>query len=362
MSDPGRHPPGRIPPYEPIAWTERGVRILDQTLLPGEERYVVISSIDEMIEAIQSLRVRGAPLIGVSAAMGLAAAAGAAATRETLDRDWLDTAIDRLGAARPTAVNLRWALERMQTACDEAFAGELEGRAVASALRTEAQRVWDIEAGMCRYLGEFGAQLLEPGFTVLTHCNTGRLATGGLGTALAAIYVACEEQDKGIDVVATETRPLRQGARLTAWELVRAGIPVRVIADSAAGSFMAAAEIDVVITGADRIARNGDVANKIGTYNLAVLARAHGIPFYVSAPRSTIDATMASGDEIPIELRGAGELEAAPGAAVVNPAFDVTPAELVTAIVTDAGIVEPPFEQHLAGVLAQVTPDERRGG
>ncbi len=347
----------RTTAIEPIAWSETGVRILDQTLLPGEERYLEISAVDEMVEAIQSLRVRGAPLIGVSAAMGLAAAASGSAQRGMLDRDWLDAAIERLEASRPTAVNLRWALERMRAAGDEAFASEREGRAVADALRTEAQRVWDIEAGMCRYLGEFGAQLLEPGFTVLTHCNTGRLATGGLGTALAAIYVASLEQDMGIDVVATETRPLRQGARLTAWELVRAGIPVRVVADSAAASLMAAAEIDVVITGADRIARNGDVANKIGTYSLAVLARAHGIPFYVSAPRSTIDSSLSSGDEIPIEMRGANELEVAPGAEVVNPAFDVTPADLVTAIVTDGGIVEPPFEEGLTQVLEQVTPE-----
>jgi methylthioribose-1-phosphate isomerase len=359
VSDPRRHASEGNAPYEPVAWTEQGVRILDQTVLPNEERYIVISSIDGMVEAIQALRVRGAPLIGVSAAMGLAAAAGEAADRATLDRAWLDGAMARLLASRPTAVNLRWALERMGAAVQEAFARDLDGRAVAEALRTEAQRVWDIEAGMCRYLGEFGAQLLEPGFTVLTHCNTGRLATGGLGTALAAIYVASEEQHKGIDVVVTETRPLRQGARLTAWELVRAGIPVRVIADSAAGSLMAAAEIDVVITGADRIARNGDTANKIGTYNLAVLASAHGIPFYVSAPRSTIDSTMASGDTIPIELRSAGELDAAPGAEVVNPAFDVTPAELVSAIVTDGGIVEPPFERSLSGVLEQVIPDHR---
>jgi methylthioribose-1-phosphate isomerase len=339
-------------PAEPIAWSERGVRILDQTLLPNEERYLDIDSIDQMVEAIRSLRVRGAPLIGIAAAMGLAAAADAQAQRALLNQEWLESALADLESSRPTAVNLRWALDRMRQVVADRSNGGRSAHDVVTALRAEAQRVWDIEAGMCRAIGEHGATLLEPGFTVLTHCNTGRLATGGLGTALAAIYVAFEEEEKGIDVVVTETRPLRQGARLTAWELVQAGIPVRVIADSAAASLMAAAEIDIVMTGADRIARNGDVANKIGTYALAVLARAHGIPFFVAAPRSTIDPTIESGDAIPIEYRGGEELDAAPGAAVVNPAFDVTPADLVSGIVTDAGIVTPPLEEGILEVLA----------
>jgi methylthioribose-1-phosphate isomerase len=206
---------------------------------------------------------------------------------------------------------------------------------------------------MCRSIGEYGSELIQPGATVLTHCNAGKLATGGLGTALAPIYVAALEQQKGIDVIADETRPLRQGARLTAWELAEARVPVRVIVDGAAAALMAAGEIDLVITGADRIAANGDTANKIGTYGVAVLANAHGIPFYVAAPRSTIDPALASGEEIPIEHRGADELDVAHGADVMNPAFDVTPAEMIAAIITDAGVLLPPFDRAIERVMME---------
>lgn len=328
--------------FSAIAWSNHAVRILDQTLLPREERYLDIATIEDMAEAIRMLRVRGAPLIGIAAAMGLAAAAARMAARGDLSAQWITRAARELEATRPTAVNLRWALDRMREVASGGRRAGVSGRQLAEALREEAQRIWDMDAGMCRSIGEYGARLIEPGFTVLTHCNAGKLATGGLGTALAAVYVAAE-QGKGIDVVADETRPLRQGARLTAWELSQAGIPVRVIVDGAAASLMAAGEVDVVITGADRIAANGDVANKIGTYQVAVSARAHGIPFYVAAPRSTVDPSLQSGDLIPIEYRGAEELDTAPGAGVVNPAFDVTPAELISAIVTDGGVLEHPL-------------------
>jgi methylthioribose-1-phosphate isomerase len=338
--------------FHPIAWSVGGVRILDQTRLPHEEIYLDIATVDEMTEAIRTLRVRGAPLIGISAAMGLAAAAVGEQERGNLTTDWVERAADRLEATRLTAVNLRWALDRMRRATAAVPDDRKSDRELVKVLRTEAQRIWDIEAGMCRSIGEYGAELIQPGFTVLTHCNAGKLATGGLGTALAAIYVAFEEQEKGIDVVADETRPLRQGARLTAWELAKAGIPVRVIVDGAAAALMAAGEIDMVITGADRIAANGDTANKIGTYAVALLANAHGIPFYVAAPRSTIDPHLASGDLIPIEYRGADELDVAPGAEVVNPAFDVTPAELISAIVTDGGVLQQPLKESIGRLMA----------
>lgn len=318
--------------------------------------YLDISTIDEMAEAIRMLRVRGAPLIGISAAMGLAAAAEREEERGALSAEWFHGAAEVLEGTRPTAVNLRWALDRMRRVAAEALADGKWGREISAVLRTEAQRIWDIEAGMCRSIGEHGSPLIQAGFTVLTHCNAGKLATGGLGTALAPIYIAFQEEQKGIDVIADETRPLRQGARLTAWELVKAGIPVRVIADGAAASLMAAGEVDMVITGADRIAANGDTANKIGTYSVALLASAHGIPFYIAAPRSTIDPALATGDLIPIEYRGPEELDVAEGAEVVNPAFDVTPADLITGIVTDGGVLEQPLKESIERLMAQMTP------
>ncbi len=335
-------------PFSPIDWTPSGVRILDQSRLPDQEVYVDIRSVETMAEAIRSLRVRGAPLIGIAAAMGLAAAAENAAAAGVLTPDWLHSAADRLEATRPTAVNLTWALDRMRQRA-AAFADGPWGREVSQALREEAQRIWDIEAGMCVAIGEAGVGLLTPGSTVLTHCNTGRLATGGLGTALAVISEA-RARGMDIDVVVTETRPLRQGARLTAWELARAGIPARVIVDGAAAALMANGEIDVVITGADRIAANGDVANKIGTYALAVLAEAHGIPFFVAAPLSTFDASLPTGEAIPIEERGPEEIDAAPGVQAFNPAFDVTPAALIAGIVTDRGVLRPPLNAAIAAV------------
>ncbi len=329
--------------FEVIAWTREGaVRLLDQTQLPAAEVYLELRSVPEMVEAIRRLRVRGAPLIGIAAAMGLAAAAEQAARQGGFAAGWLDEAARALGEARPTAVNLRWAVEQVRRVGEQALeAGEAPAR-VAARLRDEAQRIWDEDAAMCRAIGEYGAALIPGGATVLTHCNAGTLATGGIGTALAAVYRA-HAQGKAVRVVSCETRPLRQGTRLTAWELARNGVPVTAITDSSAASLMARGEIDLVLTGADRIAANGDVANKIGTYALAVLADAHRIPLYVAAPRSTFDLSLAHGGLIPIEERAAEELDAAPGAEVYNPAFDVTPAPLVAALVTDRGIAKPPY-------------------
>src|SRR5574341_484767 len=312
-----------------IGWSSSGsVRLLDQTALPPELRYLEADSVEAMTEAIRALRVRGAPLIGIAAAMGLAAEAAAVLESGGLTGAWLDAAAARLASARPTAVNLGWAVERMRRVGREALArGELPAR-VAERLRAEAQAIWDEDAAMCEAIGRVGAELVPESATVLTHCNTGMLATGGIGTAFGVIYTAPRD-GKGIDVIACETRPLGQGARLTSWELTHAGIPHRVIVDGAAGWLMAQGEVDLVITGADRIAANGDVANKIGTYALAVLAKAHGIPFYVAAPRTTFDPSLASGDLIPIEERAGAEVTGSlPGVTAYNPAFDVTPAEL----------------------------------
>ncbi len=329
-----------------IGWTESGAaRYLDQTLLPGQEVFREAHTIDDMIEAIKALRVRGAPLIGISAAMGLVAAA---AEEAECTREWLDEAITRLGNARPTAVNLVWALERMRRVADGAF-NESEG-AVVDALRVEAQKIWDEDTAMCRAIGEVGAELLDSGSTVMTHCNAGALATGGMGTALAPVYVA-HEHGKNVSVYSCETRPLRQGARLTSWELAKAGVSVTCIVDGAAGTVLASGKINFVITGADRIAANGDAANKIGTYSLAVLAKTHQIPFYIAAPRSTIDRSTPAGSEIPIELRDGSEVDAAPGAKVFNPAFDVTPASYIDGIITDRGIIAPPYNDSIADLF-----------
>jgi len=334
--------------FDVIGWAGDGaVRLLDQTLLPGEEKYLEIRAIDEMAEAIGTLRVRGAPLIGIAAAMGLAAAARAEAGQGSLTGAWVEESADRLESVRPTAVNLAWALGRMRRAA--VGAGE-DPAEIAGALAVEAQRIWDEDRAMCRAIGEAGAELIQPGSSIMTHCNAGALATGGIGTALATIYVA-HRRGVPLSVIANETRPLRQGARLTAWELSRSGVPARVIVDGAAGSVMARGEVDLVITGADRIAANGDVANKIGTYGLAVLARAHSIPFYVAAPLSTFDRDLPTGDDIPIEQRSADEVEVAPGVDVLNPAFDVTPAELITALVTDRGVLRPPYGEAIRKVF-----------
>jgi methylthioribose-1-phosphate isomerase len=325
----------------PIAWTpDHAVRILDQTLLPADERYLDLESVDAVAEAIRALRVRGAPLIGIAAAMGLTLAL----RRGPATLDAVCTASATLGATRPTAVNLHWALARMERRAAAAVAA---GEDLATALRAEATAIWDEDRAMCARIGAAGAALIEGDAVVLTHCNAGALATGGMGTALAPVYTL-HQAGRRVAVVADETRPLLQGSRLTAWELSRAGVPVTVIADGMAASRLRRGDITCVLVGADRIAANGDVANKIGTYGVALAARAHGVPFYVAAPSSTVDVATPDGAAIPIEERAAEEVAAlggrrtAPaGARIWNPAFDVTPAALVTAIITDRGVFAP---------------------
>ncbi len=345
----GDHVAG-VEAIQPIAWAESGVRVLDQTRLPEEECYLDLRTVDEMAEAIRALRVRGAPLIGIAAALGLAHAAAAEAARGGLAPEWIERAADLLEATRPTAANMKWALTRLRRAGVNAFEAGASASEVAVALRAEAARIWDDERRRCRAIGEAGAGLIGDGATVLTHCNAGVLATGGLGTALGAVYVA-RQQGKAVRVVVPETRPLRQGARLTAWELAAAGIPARVVVDGAVAAVLAEGKVDLVMTGADRIAANGDVANKIGTYGLAVLAGAHEVPFYVAAPSSTFDLTLASGREIPIERRPRAEVQAPATAEVDNPAFDVTPARYITGLVTEHGVIWQPLAAGIAAVL-----------
>jgi methylthioribose-1-phosphate isomerase len=339
-----------------VNWTSTGaVHLLDQTRLPDETTFLEIDTIDAMVEAIQSLRVRGAPLIGVAATMGIAAAAARVAADGLLGKGkdaalaWLEEACDTMAQARPTAVNLVWAVERLRKAVRGRVEAAENGEAVevmVQLLRAEAQRIWDEDAKMCRDMGTAGAALFPIGASVMTHCNTGMLATGGIGSALGVLRTA-HEQGRVKEVYACEARPLRQGSRLTAWECSRLGIPCTVVVDSAAATVMAQGRVDAVILGADRIAANGDVANKIGTQNLAIIADKHGIPFYVAAPRSTIDLEAASGAAIPIEERSAAEVPTAAGVSVYNPAFDVTPAGLITAIVTDGGVLEPPYGEAI---------------
>ena len=324
------------------------VRIIDQRELP--ERLVErdIATLDEFCGAIRTLAVRGAPAIGIFAAMAIACVMQRRVElpRDVFDRE-LSMVAERLRATRPTAVNLGWAIDRM---LERARSTQGEALGVAMALRRTADALHADDMAMCRRIGEHALPLLEDGARVLTHCNAGALATTGIGTALAPIYLA-HEAGRRVQVIASETRPLLQGSRLTAWELERAGIPVTVATEGAIASLMRTGRIDLVIVGADRIAANGDVANKIGTYGLAVLARHHGLPFYVAAPTSTIDPDTASGADIPIEARDPNEVRAflgapsAPlGVAALNPAFDVTPAELITAIVTDRAVYHPPYD------------------
>jgi methylthioribose-1-phosphate isomerase len=335
-----------------IAYEKGIVRLLDQTRLPLEEKYLDCRSVDELIDAIRRLVVRGAPAIGVAAAYGvvLAVDRGIAAAAGSPRKD-LPAAIESLRAARPTAVNLGWALDRMARLLDQ---GEADGSALRAALLAEAEAIHEEDRDLCRRMGEHGAKLLPDRATVLIPCNTGFLATGGMGTALAVVYTA-HAQGKQIRVFADETRPLLQGARLTAWELERAGIEVHLLADGAAGWLLATQKIDAVFIGGDRIAGNGDVANKIGSYPLAVLARRHGVPFYVVAPYSTLDRSLEDGSQIAIELRDPSEVHHALGQRLApegvggyNPAFDVTPAELVSGIITEQGVFRAPYRRAFA--------------
>jgi methylthioribose-1-phosphate isomerase len=333
---------------ETIQWTDAGVVMIDQTRLPREQAFVTCRSYRDVAEAIRSMVVRGAPAIGVAAAMGVALG-----VQEGAD---FDTVCDTLARTRPTAVNLFWAIERMR-----GLRKSLNGAPQADLLHRiieEARQIRLEDIAVCRAIGRNGAELLPDGKTVLTHCNAGALATAGYGTALGVIRAAVES-GKRIDVFADETRPFLQGARLTAWELQEDNIPTTLITDNMAGHFLRSGRIGCVVVGADRIAGNGDVANKIGTYSLAVLAKENGVPFYVAAPVSTFDLTLASGDAIPIEQRAATEVThvfgvpvAPENIAVANPAFDVTPARYITAIVCERGVARPPYEESLARMAA----------
>ena len=336
----------------PIAWTsDHTVRILDQTLLPTEETYRDLDSVEAVAEAIRFLRVRGAPLIGIAAAMGVVVGVGRRGGRATgqalLER--VREACKVLGATRPTAVNLHWALDRMRRRAEQACAG---GEDLRDALIAEATAIWDEDRAMCERIGELGASLIPPESTVCTVCNAGVLATGGIGTALAPVYTL-HRTGRAPHVVVPETRPLLQGSRLTAWELTQAGVPCTLIGDGMIASRLSLGDVACVIVGADRIAANGDVANKIGTYGLALAARAHGIPFYVAAPSSTFDPATPNGAAIPIEQRESSEVAswqgtrtAPAGMKVWNPAFDMTPAALITGIITDKGIFKPHEIRH----------------
>ena len=346
-----------------IEWTHEGVRMLDQRLLPAEEKYLMLRSYEEVAEAIKKMVVRGAPAIGVSAAMGLALGASQSVGTSVADlEDDFDYMCQVMSATRPTAVNLFWAIERMRETFRKHKSSTKDPLEIKAALVEEALSIFreDIEAN--RALGRFGAELLSDGDTVLTHCNAGALATAGdYGTALGVIRGAIDA-GKRIAVIADETRPFLQGLRLTAWELAKDNIPVTVITDNMAGHVMKSGQINAVVVGADRIAANGDAANKIGTYMVAVLARKHSIPFYVAAPISTLDLSLESGEEIPIEERDRKEVthikehQLAPdGVGVQNPAFDVTPNDLITAIITDKGVARPPFVASLRKLVEGVS-------
>jgi methylthioribose-1-phosphate isomerase len=343
-----------------LEWTSDGVRFLDQTRLPLEETYVITRDYRQVAEVITSMVVRGAPAIGVSAAMGLALGVktSSATTLSALSAEF-DIMCRTLAATRPTAVNLFWAIERMKSVfAAEAARPGTTVESVRARMIAEAQNLYDEDIAACRQMGAHGASLLPKEGGVLTHCNAGALATCGYGTALGVIRSAVEA-GHDLHVYADETRPFLQGARLTAWELMHDGIPTTVLCDNMAASLMRQGKIQAVIVGADRIAANGDVANKIGTYGVAVLAKEHGIPFFVAAPWSTIDLKTATGDAIPIEQRAAVEVthhagkQLTPhGVGIENPAFDVTPAKYVTAIITERGVVRAPYQESLRGLEA----------
>jgi methylthioribose-1-phosphate isomerase len=338
-----------------VEWTNEGVRMLDQRLLPTEEKYLMLRSYEEVADAIKKMVVRGAPAIGVSAAMGLALGASQSVGTSIADLEYdFDYMCDVMGATRPTAVNLFWAIERMRARLRRAKAETDDVTEAKEQLVDEALKIFKDDIESNRNLGRFGGELIADGSTVLTHCNAGALATAGdYGTALGVVRGA-RDAGKRVAVIADETRPFLQGARLTAWELSKDEIPVTLITDNMAGHIMKQGKVDVVVVGADRIASNGDTANKIGTYMVAVLARQHDIPFYVAAPISTIDLSITSGEEIPIEERDAREVThvrehrlAPEGIEVQNPAFDVTPHELIAAIITDKGVARPPYAESL---------------
>jgi len=338
--------------FKTIEWKGNTIRLLDQRRLPEEVRYLKCRDASSVARAIRTMAIRGAPAIGVAAAMGIALAAKKirpcqpGAFRRTMDR-----ACDILERTRPTAVNLFWAIHRMKRVLDETSFSSLSE--IRARLEAEALQIYEEDIEINRKIGEYGKGLIKNGFEVLTHCNAGALATAGYGTALGVIYAAWSEGKK-FGVFADETRPMLQGARLTAWELVQEKIPVTVITDNMAGWLMKRRRISLIVVGADRIARNGDVANKIGTYPLAILAKFHHVPFYVAAPTSTLDLTMASGEDIPIEERSPEEVTHFRGKRITakkvsafNPAFDVTPHTLIEGIITEKGIIRKPYGTHL---------------
>jgi len=337
------------------------LRLIDQTLLPGRCEVIACATVDAVADAIRALRVRGAPAIGVAAAYGLAI--GSRALLEHDPEVSAEAALARLRAAaaqlratRPTAVNLAWALERMLALAGRSLAAGSSRVGLPNALLAEAGAIAAEDTAACAAMGQLGAELIADGDTLLTHCNAGALATAGMGTALAPIYTA-HRAGKRLHVYVDETRPVLQGARLTAWELARAGVPITLITDNMAAHFLRHGGVRAVFVGADRIAANGDTANKIGTYGLALLAHAHAIPFYVVAPRSTVDLALPDGDAIPIEERAPEEITtirdvriAPDGVRVANPVFDVTPARYITAILTEGGIARPPYGESLRAV------------
>ena len=337
-----------------IEWSNGKLRLLDQTRLPLEQVTLDLGHYREVVEAIREMRVRGAPALGVTAAYAVVLAAQGIRTDSREDfLARLSEAAQEIIASRPTAVNIAWAVQRMMKLVEAEGAPDQ----ITPALLREAQRIQQEDEEINRKIGSFGTELMPDGGSVLTHCNTGALATAGYGTALGVIRAGWET-GKRFQVFATETRPFLQGARLTAWELVQLGIPATLVVDSSAGFLMRRGEVGCVIVGADRIAANGDVANKIGTYSLAVLAKENGIPFYVAAPTSTVDLAIATGDDIPIEERRPEEvtrfsgLQTAPeGVSVRNPAFDVTPHQYVSAIVTEAGVVQEPYVENLQRIF-----------
>lgn len=342
-----------------VEWTDEGISMLDQRLLPTEEKYLMLRSYEEVADAIKQMVVRGAPAIGVSAAMGLALGAKQSVGTSVADLEYdFDFMCEVMGRTRPTAVNLFWAIERMREAFRRAKLETDDTEEVKQKLIDEARSIFKEDLAANRALGRFGGELIPDGATVLTHCNAGALATAGdYGTALGVIRGA-RDAGKRIAVIADETRPFLQGSRLTAWELNKDEIPVTIITDNMAGHVMKQGKVDAVVVGADRIAANGDTANKIGTYMVAVLAKQHNIPFYVAAPVSTLDLTLSTGEEIPIEERDTREVthmrdhQLAPdGVAAQNPAFDVTPNELIAAIITDKGVARAPYTESLRALV-----------
>src|SRR6266581_3560600 len=344
-----------------VEWTTEGVRMLDQRLLPGEEKYVMLYSYEEVADAIKNMMVRGAPAIGIAAAMGLALGASQSVGTALPDLEFdFKHMCKVMAATRPTAVNLFWAIERMRAIIEKAKTDKIRDvEDVKKRLVHEALAIFQEDIDSNRALGAFGAELIADGATVLTHCNAGALATAGdYGTALGVIRGAIDA-GKRVAVIADETRPFLQGSRLTAWELAQDNIPVTLITDNMAGHVMKQGKVDCVVVGADRIAANGDAANKIGTYMVAVLAKQHNIPFYVAAPISTVDLATATGEDIPIEQRDPKEVthmrdqQLTPdGVAVHNFAFDVTPNELIAAIITDRGVARAPYTESLQNLAA----------